>query len=107
MIALMQAKDVNRKIQFIWAATHIPPTPTGEITNGKLPPGAVTATNSNNKTSYHLCPPKGTPETYVTVLFTLPHKLPAKQGFNPTTLRHQAEKQATHQNFLFFHYTQH
>jgi phosphatidylethanolamine-binding protein (PEBP) family uncharacterized protein len=108
MIDLMESKNVNGKLHFAWALTHIPPTTHGEIIDGKLPPGTVTGTNSNGETGYHLCPPtKGTPETYVAVIFALPHKLPAKQGFDPRTLRHEAENHATYQNFLIFNYTQH
>lgn len=48
--------------------------------------------------------PKGSKETYVAVIFSLAHILPAKAGFDPRTLRHLAEQQATHQNLLIFSY---
>lgn len=104
MIDLMDARDVNGKLQFVWAAAHIPPT-VHKILDGKLPPGSVTATNSNGEIGYRLCPPKGSQETYVTVIFALPRRLDAGQGFDPRALRHQAEQNATHQNFLIFNYT--
>lgn len=103
MIDVMGVKPLNKKLQFSWAVTHIPST-THEIVEGKLPQGAVVGTNSRGETSYRLCPPKGPAESYVAVIFALPHRLSARAGFDPRALRREAEQQASYQNLLIFNY---
>jgi phosphatidylethanolamine-binding protein (PEBP) family uncharacterized protein len=103
MLDIIKVSPVNNKLYFAWAVTHINPA-THEINQGKLPPGAITGTNSSSQTTYHLCPPKGPTQNYVAVIFALPHKLPANPGFNPTQLRLQAEHTAQYQNLLIYHY---
>jgi phosphatidylethanolamine-binding protein (PEBP) family uncharacterized protein len=105
MLDIIKVKPVNNKLYFPWAVTHIKPSASGSIVQGKLPPGAVVGTNGEGKTAYHLCPPKGPSEAFVAVLFALPHKLAASTGFDPQTLRLQAEKSASYQNLYIFSYT--
>lgn len=106
MIDVIKVKPVANKLYFSWAVTHISPT-THEIREGKLPPGAVVGTNGDGQAAYHLCPPKGQVESYVAVIFALPHVLRARPGFDPAKLRLQAEHMATYQNLLIFNYTRH
>lgn len=104
MLDIIKAHDVNEKIYFDWAVAHIKPTVHG-ITAGKLPPGAVLGANSKGHVGYDLCPPKGTFETYIVLLFALPHRLSAKTGFDAGDLRHQALHTGIAQNNYLFQYT--
>jgi phosphatidylethanolamine-binding protein (PEBP) family uncharacterized protein len=104
MLDVIKVKPVDNKLFFPWAVMRIKPTSSGSIVGGKLPAGAIVGTNGEGKTSYSLCPPKGASEAYVAVLFALPHKLPAKAGFDPQTLRLEAEQKASYQNLYIFNY---
>jgi hypothetical protein len=104
MLDIIKAHDVNEKIYFDWAVTHIKPT-VHSITAGKLPPGAVVGRNSKGQAAYDVCPPKGAPETYIAILFALPHALPANAGFDAGALRHQALHAAIVQKQYLFGYT--
>jgi phosphatidylethanolamine-binding protein (PEBP) family uncharacterized protein len=104
MLDILKIKPVDNELYVAWAITGIKPN-TRQINPPHLPPGTITATNSNHETAYHVCPPKGPTETYVAVLFALPHHLPAKPGFNPIQLRSQAEHTAEYQSLLAFKYT--
>src|ERR1700723_791734 len=106
MLHLLNFKPVNGKLYFDWALTGISPT-SHEAAPGTTQPGATTGTNSAGQTTYHLCPTSKTQETYVAVLFALPHHLPAKQGFNPQTLRLQALHTAKYESLLLFNYKKH
>ena len=106
MVDVMKVKSVNDKLQFVWAVTHIPPTSHG-LVDGRLPAGAITGMNSDGGVNYDLCPPKGANENYVAAIFSLPHKLGAKPGFDARALRHEAEQQASYQKLLVFSYTRH
>jgi phosphatidylethanolamine-binding protein (PEBP) family uncharacterized protein len=103
MLDVIKIKPVGNALYFPWAVTHIKPT-TRTIVDGKLPAGAVVGRNGAGQTSYHLCPPKGAQESYVAVLFALPHKLAAKPGFDPAALRREAEHTASYQNLYIFGY---
>ncbi len=104
MLDVIKVKPVENKLYFPWAVMRIKPTSSGSIVGGKLPAGAIVGTNGEGKTSYSLCPPKGPSEAYVAVLFALPHKLAAKTGFDPQTLRLEAEQKASYQNLYIFSY---
>jgi hypothetical protein len=106
LIDVIKVKPVNGKLSFAWAVAGVPPK-THEIIDGKLPPGAITGLNGNGETKYRLCPPNGPSESYVAVIFALPHKLRVKPGFDSVALRHQAERQASYQNLQVFNYTRH
>jgi phosphatidylethanolamine-binding protein (PEBP) family uncharacterized protein len=103
MLDIIKFSPVNGKLFYAWAVSGLKPTTHG-ITDGKLPDGAIPATNSTGQRTYSLCPPKGSAESYVAVLFALPHRLAAKPGFDPAQLRHEAEATADFQGQLAFTY---
>jgi phosphatidylethanolamine-binding protein (PEBP) family uncharacterized protein len=104
MLDILKIRAVNNQLYFAWAITGIKPT-THQIDPPHLPPGTITGTNTNGQTTYHLCQPKHTTETYVVALFALPHHLPAKPGFNALQLRNQAEHTAEYQSLFAYKYT--
>jgi phosphatidylethanolamine-binding protein (PEBP) family uncharacterized protein len=82
----MNSQPVGGKLFFDWAVTGIDPSLEG-IEAGRLPKGAVTGTNSFDQVGYSICPPPGSPETYIFALYALPGRLPAAKGFDARALR--------------------
>jgi phosphatidylethanolamine-binding protein (PEBP) family uncharacterized protein len=82
----MNSQPVGGKLFFDWAVAGIDPSLEG-IDAGTLPKGAVVGQNSFGKTDYEICPPKGSPETYIFALYALPKWLAAAKGFEPHQLR--------------------
>jgi phosphatidylethanolamine-binding protein (PEBP) family uncharacterized protein len=103
---ILKTKPVNHQLYFAWAITHINPHTT-QLNPGQTPPHTITATNTNGHTTYQICPPKGHTETYLAVLYALPHPLPTHQGYNPTTYRHQSQQDAEYSAHYYFTYTRH
>lgn len=89
----MNVQPVNEAIFFDWAVAGLDPS-SGGIEASKLPAGALQGKNSFGKAGYSICPPKGTNETIMFVLYALPKALGAKQGFDPLALREEASTAA-------------
>jgi phosphatidylethanolamine-binding protein (PEBP) family uncharacterized protein len=106
MLDIIKVKPVNGELYFAWAITGIKPN-VHRLSPPKLPAGVIVGTNSNGQVGYHFCQPKGSKETYVAALFALPRHLPAKQGFNATQMRLEAENTANYQSLYIFNYTRH
>ena len=83
---VMNLQPVGGKLFFDWALSGIDPSLEG-IEAGVLPRGAVTGKNSFGKTGYSICPPQGSGETYLFVLYALPKRIPVAKGFEPHELR--------------------
>jgi hypothetical protein len=66
------------------------------IPPGVVPAGAVVGHNSFGKNGYTVCPPKGTSQKYVLLLFALKHPLHVRTGFDAPALlerfAHASEK---------------
>lgn len=107
MIEILNTTPVNNNLYYDWAITHINPHTT-TINPGETPPGAITGdtTQGQNKYSLH-CPPKGQTETYLAVLYALPHPLHTKPHFNPVTERTNAQQDAEYSAHLYYTYTPH
>ncbi len=103
---LIKVAPVGKTLLYSWAVTGLSPTLHG-IPAGKLPAGAVVGLNGNGQARYDLCPPKGTNEEYVYVLFALPHALHTQAAFNAVTQRTQAVHNANYEGFLVFTYPRH
>jgi len=99
----MNIKPVNEAIFFDWAVGSLDPSSTG-IEAGKLSAGAVVGKNSTGKVGYSICPPKGTDETIMFVLYALPKALGAKQGFDPLALREEVDGAASNSGLLAVSY---
>jgi phosphatidylethanolamine-binding protein (PEBP) family uncharacterized protein len=82
----MNVQPVGGKLFFDWAVAGIDPSLEG-IEAGRLPKGAVLGTNSFGQVGYSICPPPGSPETYIFALYALPQQLPAAKGFDARALR--------------------
>jgi phosphatidylethanolamine-binding protein (PEBP) family uncharacterized protein len=82
----MNSRPVDEKLFFDWALAGIDPDLV-QIEEGRLPPGAVSGRSDHGKVGYSICPPQGSPETYVFALFALPRRLSPATGFNPARLR--------------------
>lgn len=82
----MNSQPVGEKVFFDWAVARIDPSLTG-LEAGKLPKGAVTGRNSFGHVGYELCPPPGSRETYIFMLYALPKALTPAKGFEPLALR--------------------
>jgi phosphatidylethanolamine-binding protein (PEBP) family uncharacterized protein len=106
MLDIIKIAPVNHKLYFAWAVAGLSPKTHG-INQGQLPAGGIVGTNSAGQRGYDLCPPKGSSEGYVAVLFALPHRLAAQPGFDAAALRREAERTATYQGFLIFTYQRH
>jgi phosphatidylethanolamine-binding protein (PEBP) family uncharacterized protein len=106
MLDIIKINPVNGKLYFDWAVMGLKPSSTG-IGPGSLPAGAIVGSSSDGHTSYTLCPPKGPKESYVAVLFALPHSLRANTGFDPAVLRRQANNTAKYEGLLVFSYQRH
>lgn len=99
----MNVQPIEGKLFFDWALAGIPPSLTG-LEAGKLPAGAVQGKNSFGKTGYSICPPQGQGETYVFALYALPKRLSPAKGFDPRTLREEAQAVAGHAGLLAVSY---
>jgi phosphatidylethanolamine-binding protein (PEBP) family uncharacterized protein len=82
----MSVQPVEGKLVYDWAIAGLDPS-LEEIEAGKLPRGAITATNSFGHRDYEICPQEA--ETYVFALFALPKALSPAQGFDPSAFREQ------------------
>jgi hypothetical protein len=74
------------------------------IPAGRLPSNAVVGRNYLGKTAYSLCPTEGTTGNYIALLAALPRRIPAKPGFDPTTLSNEAAAIAKYEGRLGFSY---
>jgi phosphatidylethanolamine-binding protein (PEBP) family uncharacterized protein len=72
---------VHGRYRIVWAVAGLDPTLHG-LSAGRLPAGAVVGRNSLGKNAYTVCPPKGTSQKYVLVLFALKHRLHLHAGFD-------------------------
>ncbi len=84
----MNAQPVAGRLFIDWALAGLDPG-LGGIEAGRLPKGAVVATNSFGKLGYSICPPAGSGETYIFALFALPRALSPQKGFDPRVLREE------------------
>jgi phosphatidylethanolamine-binding protein (PEBP) family uncharacterized protein len=82
----MNSQPVDEKLFFDWAVARIDPSLTG-LEAGRLPKGAVMGRNSFGKDGYSICPPPGSRETYIFMLYALPKALAPAKGFEPLALR--------------------
>jgi phosphatidylethanolamine-binding protein (PEBP) family uncharacterized protein len=96
---VIASKPVAGKLVYPWAVAGISPTITG-VRAGQAPAGAVVGRSSSGQTRYSLCPSGGGRETYVFIMFALPHSLSPKPGFEPTALRAQALAISRHTGLL-------
>jgi phosphatidylethanolamine-binding protein (PEBP) family uncharacterized protein len=68
------------KIAVQWAVTGLKPT-LHRLFAGKPPPGASLGLNSSGRTSYSLCPAKGTSKSYLFIIYALPAPVLVQPGF--------------------------
>jgi phosphatidylethanolamine-binding protein (PEBP) family uncharacterized protein len=102
-LLVMSSTPVNGQLFFDWAIAGLSPTLTG-LQAGKLPPGAVTGRSSTGHAGYSICPPTGKRESYVFMLYALPHSLSPKPSFDPASLRKEAMRVAHHTGLLVGNY---
>jgi phosphatidylethanolamine-binding protein (PEBP) family uncharacterized protein len=95
---VIASKPVAHKLAYAWAVAGISPTITGTPA-GQTPAGAIVGRNNTGQERYSLCPDGG-PETYVFIIFALPHSLSPKPGFEPAALRAQALAISRHTGLL-------
>jgi phosphatidylethanolamine-binding protein (PEBP) family uncharacterized protein len=95
--------SANSETFFDWAVAGLKPTLSG-ISAGVSPVGAVVGRNSFGQDGYTICPPKGRLQHYGVILYALAHPLTAKSGFDPSTLRGQAERTGKSEGLLGFYY---
>jgi phosphatidylethanolamine-binding protein (PEBP) family uncharacterized protein len=105
-IFAISTTPVHDKLFFDWALAHINPN-VSELQSGQLPLGAVQGQNSNGQTAYTICPPPGKPESYVFLLYALPHTLSPTPAFNAQALHQQALQSARHSGLLVATYKRH
>jgi phosphatidylethanolamine-binding protein (PEBP) family uncharacterized protein len=84
----MNVQPVEEKLFFDWAVAGIDPALSGIEASG-LPHGAVVGRNSFGKRGYSICPPPGSPETYMFALYALPKRLSPQPGFDPSAFRQE------------------
>jgi phosphatidylethanolamine-binding protein (PEBP) family uncharacterized protein len=84
----MNVQPVQGRLFFDWAVAGLDPALTG-IEASRLPKGAVVGQNSFGKRGYSICPPPGSPETYIFALYALPKRLSPERGFDPRSFRQQ------------------
>ncbi|HEV3071430.1 MAG TPA: YbhB/YbcL family Raf kinase inhibitor-like protein [Solirubrobacteraceae bacterium] len=95
---MVNLADVHGKIFAYWALFGLKPT--GKLTAGRIPPGAIVGRNSLGQTHYSLCPPKGQPTRYIFVIYALPRNIPVRPGFDSVALREVAFHAAKSEGFL-------
>jgi phosphatidylethanolamine-binding protein (PEBP) family uncharacterized protein len=98
---IIRLEPVHKHLVFAWAVAGINPKLHG-LSGNKLPAGAVVGLNSNGNANYEVCLPKSAKEGYVTVLLALPRSEHPKPGFDATTQRIEALRQAEYEGFLVF-----
>jgi phosphatidylethanolamine-binding protein (PEBP) family uncharacterized protein len=103
---VIKIKPEGEHLTYPWAVAGINPKLHG-LQPGKLPAGAVVGLNSDGTAGYNLCPPKGTDEEYVIVLFALPRSLHPAPNFDPTAQRAKIISHADYQGFLVFKFPRH
>ena len=87
-----------------WAVAGLHPTLRG-IASGVLPAGAVVGRNSSGQARYSICPPKGSgSQRYIASLFTLPHSVAAKPGFDADALHKTVVGIAEYNGLALFAY---
>jgi phosphatidylethanolamine-binding protein (PEBP) family uncharacterized protein len=84
ILYVMNVAPVEGKLFVDWAVAGLEPSLTG-IEAGKLPKGAVIATNSFGKRGYEICPSGG--EIYIFAVYALPRALSPQAGFDARELR--------------------
>jgi phosphatidylethanolamine-binding protein (PEBP) family uncharacterized protein len=97
-------QPVEGKLFFDWAVAGLDPGLEG-IEAGRLPKGAVVGRNGFGKLGYSVCPPKGSGETYLFILYALPRALSPKRGFDPTAVRKAAVAEAGNAGLLSASYS--
>lgn len=103
LLTVLKIEPVNGKLFYDWSIAGLNPHTHG-IKPGHLPPNAIIGNNSNGQTNYYLCPiTKNQNESYLAILYALPHPLHPKPGFNPITTRQQAINDAEYDGHLIFH----
>jgi phosphatidylethanolamine-binding protein (PEBP) family uncharacterized protein len=90
----------NTQIQDRYAVAGLSPTLHG--IEGKLPTGSIPGRASNHRTKYSLCPPRGTTENYLFLLYALPNKLHVHPGFNAIQLLGQISPTSSPSSFGAF-----
>jgi phosphatidylethanolamine-binding protein (PEBP) family uncharacterized protein len=83
----MNVQPVQGKLFVDWAVAGLDPSLAG-IEEGKLPKGAVVATNGFGKRGYSICP-QGRGEIYMFALYALPKRLGLAPGFDAREARAQ------------------
>jgi phosphatidylethanolamine-binding protein (PEBP) family uncharacterized protein len=99
VLFVISADPVNDKLFFNWAIADISPS-TNVLQAGRVLPGTIVGRNGYGKDGYSICPPHGGSENYVFSLYALPTTLKPAAGFNPATLRKEAQQTARHTALL-------
>ncbi|MGP0100934.1 MAG: YbhB/YbcL family Raf kinase inhibitor-like protein [Solirubrobacteraceae bacterium] len=81
-------EGVREKVSVLWGVAGLPPT-LHELAPGRLPPGAVLGSNDVGQTRYSICPPRGTNQSYLIMLFASPRRLSLPPGFSDEAVFHQ------------------
>jgi phosphatidylethanolamine-binding protein (PEBP) family uncharacterized protein len=68
-----------------WGVLGLAPT-LRRLASGTLPPGALVGLNPRGRPRYSICPAKGTHQSYLITVFTLPRRLEAHPGFTDQAL---------------------
>jgi phosphatidylethanolamine-binding protein (PEBP) family uncharacterized protein len=105
-ITVVDTKPVHNKLVFQWAVLGINPH-LHELSTGRLPSGTTIGRNATGHIGYNICPPLGPAHQYLLSIYTLPHRIDARSGFNEAVLRERLVHNATSEYFLFFTYKRH
>jgi phosphatidylethanolamine-binding protein (PEBP) family uncharacterized protein len=98
---IVHTEPTNRRLVTDWGVAGLKPN-LRTISAGRLPSGAIVGRNGSSQARYSVCPPKGHTLEYVLVLLALPHRIPAKAGFDARTLRAKTLAIATSEGLLDF-----
>jgi phosphatidylethanolamine-binding protein (PEBP) family uncharacterized protein len=96
--------ELEHEVEYTqWAVAGLSPKLQG-LPAGSLPLTAIQGLNHYNQLAYKLCPPNGVVADYAVLYLPLPRRLPARDGFNATSLALRAVHTAPSEGQLFFTY---
>lgn len=75
----------NTRITVKYALAGLKPS-LGGIQAGKIPAGTIPGRGSSGHSKYSLCPPRGSTENYLFLLYAVPNQVTVHKSFNATQL---------------------
>jgi phosphatidylethanolamine-binding protein (PEBP) family uncharacterized protein len=101
---VVSARPINHKLFFDWAVAGLSPKLSG-LEAGHLPSGAIVGRNGFGRTAYSICPSGSAPESYFFELSAPTKRTSAQTGFEPLTVRNQADQSSHGTGLLIASYT--